>query len=375
MDGDRSAMSRSGRSGLSAEMRFLAAAAAAVIAATLVFVPRADAAISRSAGWPTSWVNPASGAPGGSVTVNTNFGAYSLGCSNADRSHDYTWYLPSGYKAHLGLDIRASYAYAVAGGKVIYSGQDRWGAKNGYVVLVQHATADGTRFVVTYGHLTNPVANGTSVRAGQRLGTTMNPGGGRHLHLGLRAGTGTAEQPTIGDARSSGTTCSLAKNTTGMVNAITWLKDRQRAGGTIRLQSLANSRFVTAEIRYTGASYGMLRAGATTASGWERFRIEGDCRAVAGCAIRSLANSRFVTAEINYTGASYGMLRANATVASGWERFRMQGDCASACSIRSLANNRFVTAEIRYTGASYGMLRAGATVVRAWERFRARPTP
>ena len=372
MGDDKRAISTSRTLGRCVEPRLLATAAV-VIAAMVALVPRADAALSRSADWPTSWVNPA-GAPGRNVTVNANFGAYSLGCSNAKGPDNFRWYLPKPhYDAHLGLDIQANDAYAVAGGKVIYSGQ-RWGAANGYVVLVQHATADGTRFVVTYGHLTAPVANGTSVRAGQRLGTTMNPGRGRHLHLGLRAGTGTAEQPTIRDARSSGTTCSLDKNTTGMVDAIVWLKDRQRAGGTIKVQSLANKRFVTAEIRYTGASYGMLRANATIASGWERFRIEGDCRAPAGCAIRSLVNDRFVTAEIRYTGASYGMLRANATIASGWERFRIYGDCASACSIRSVANNRFVTAEIGYTGASYGMLRAGATAVRAWESFQARPT-
>ena len=361
--------------------------AAAVLMATMaVFVPRADAAARRSANWPAGWVNPTSGQPGGTVKVNANFGAYSLGCSNADRSNDYTYYLPSTpkdphYEAHLGLDIALDGdAYAVAPGKVIDSSQ-RWGPSNGYVVLVQHATADGTRFVVTYGHLTNPVANGTSVRAGQRLGTTMNPGRGRHLHLGLRAGADTTNMrpdrypPVIGNARTSGSTCSLAKNTQGMRDAIRYLWDRQRVGGIINLQSLANNRFVTAEIRYTGASYGMLRAGATVASGWERFRTQGDCKAAAGCAIRAMANNRFVTTEINYTGASYGMLRANATVASGWERYRIEGDCASACSIRSLANNRFVTAELRYTGASYGMLRAGATAASAWERFRTRPTP
>lgn len=339
----------------------------------------AAAATTRTAAWPAGWTNPLTGKPGGTLNVTTNFGAYSLGCANADRTHWYTYYLDSGYKAHLGLDIAQAAGQpvrAIGAGRIMYSGQ-KWGTGNGHVVLVQHRTADGTSFVVTYGHLASPVTSGTVV-AGQQVGVIASGlAGGDHLHLGLRPGTGTTEQPTILDARVSGTTCGLSGNTAGMVDPINYLTPRQSPGGTLSIQSLANASYVRPENAYTGTGYGMLRAASTGVSALERFRLVGDCRATSGCAILSLANGRYVSTELGYSGAWHGLLRARATSApvSGWERFRITGDCASNCAVQSVANARFVSAELNYTGSGAAMLRARATTapIGGWEQFRMRP--
>jgi hypothetical protein len=89
------------------------------------------------------------------------------------------------------------------------------------------------------------------------------------------------------------------------------------------IQSLANNQYVSAELNYSGGDYGMLRARASTASGWERFLLVGDCASSSGCAIQSLANNQYVSAELNYSGGDYGMLRARSSTASGWEWFRI----------------------------------------------------
>ena len=112
----------------------------------------ATAATIRTAGWPGHWANPITGEGGGSVPVTTNFGAFSLGCSNADRSNDYTYYLTSGYSAHLALDIargEGQAVYSIGPGTVIYSGR-KWGDSNRDVVLVEHTSPSGT-FVATSG--------------------------------------------------------------------------------------------------------------------------------------------------------------------------------------------------------------------------------
>lgn len=92
----------------------------------------ASADTTRTATWPTSWRNPLAASAGGTVTVNANFGAFSLGCTNADRTHTYTYYLPrtTSYSAHLGLDLKAAAGapvYAVSSGKVVYAGNGLWG--------------------------------------------------------------------------------------------------------------------------------------------------------------------------------------------------------------------------------------------------------
>ncbi|WP_433428520.1 fascin domain-containing protein [Nonomuraea sp. CA-141351] len=135
-----------------------------------------------------------------------------------------------------------------------------------------------------------------------------------------------------------------------------------------------NNMFVSAELNQTGTLYGMLRARATSVGPWERFRIcESD--GLAGSTtwtIQSLANGKYVSAELNYEGHYSGLLRARADSPGPWEKFRFSGDpfTLRQSSMVSLGNGRYVTTEVNETGSSYAMLRARASSVGAWERYR-----
>ncbi|MBV9713201.1 MAG: hypothetical protein JO011_20045 [Ktedonobacteraceae bacterium] len=96
--------------------------------------------------------------------------------------------------------------------------------------------------------------------------------------------------------------------------------------------------------------------------------------------IFSLANSKYVAAELGYTGGNYAMLRAcTASNSIGpWEQFflyTLNGcnpvttNCQSL--ILSAANNKLVSAELGYTGGNYAMLRARTDPNKAgpWEQF------
>lgn len=163
-----------------------------------------------------------------------------------------------------------------------------------------------------------------------------------------------------------------------MVEPIGYLVPRRPAGANIALLNIRNGRFVAAEIGFSGAWYGMLRAQRTTAplGGWERFRLDGDCRPASGCGIWSYVAGRYVSAELNYSAPNTGMLRARSLTSGSpsWERFRFEGDCASDCAIRSVWSGLYVAAELNYTGNAYGMLRAARTTAPfvGWERFQIR---
>jgi hypothetical protein len=134
----------------------------------------------------------------------------------------------------------------------------------------------------------------------------------------------------------------------------------------LTITSLANDRYVSAEIGWSGSGYGLLRARATEAREWELFQV---CFNGTNSTIRSMANGRYVSAEIGWSGSDYGLLRARATEAREWERFSF-GSCGSDCTtIRSTANDRLVSAEIGWSGSGYGLLRARATAVGGWEQF------
>jgi hypothetical protein len=83
-------------------------------------------------------------------------------------------------------------------------------------------------------------------------------------------------------------------------------------GGQIALRSQANGAWVTAEMQYTGSSYGMLRARAARINAWERYTFESldGAFATQPVVLISTANGREVSAELGYTGADNGMLRA-----------------------------------------------------------------
>jgi hypothetical protein len=128
------------------------------------------------------------------------------------------------------------------------------------------------------------------------------------------------------------------------------------------IYSEANHRYVSAELGYTGADYGMLRARASSVGPWERFEICYSSVALTHFSFRSLANGRWVSAELGYTGSRYAMLRARATSIGPWEKF-------FANEIQSEANGRWTSAELGYTGATYGMLRARAGSIGPWENW------
>lgn len=128
-------------------------------------------------------------------------------------------------------------------------------------------------------------------------------------------------------------------------------------------------KFVTAEISLGGDDKGLLRARTDPdrLGPWERFRLV----CVQGpdvYAIRSLANNKYVTAEISSTGSRQGLLRARADAIGSWELFRI-GYGNAGTPIYSLAANRYVTAEVNWTGTSQGTLRARVTAVNDWEWF------
>lgn len=140
------------------------------------------------------------------------------------------------------------------------------------------------------------------------------------------------------------------------------------------LKSAANSKYVSAELDYTGSNYAMLRARATAIGGWEKFKFIGDCALTTGCLIKSTANSRYVAAELNYTGSNQYMLRARTSGSPGsWERFWIkQCDTSAGCLIKSVAAGKYTAAELDFTGSRYGMLRARTNPadIGARERFR-----
>jgi hypothetical protein len=132
---------------------------------------------------------------------------------------------------------------------------------------------------------------------------------------------------------------------------------------------IGGERYVAAELSWTGDRYGQLRARtpANNVGPWEVFRLV----CVDGpdvYAIKSVANGRFVSAEISWTGNRYGLLRARATTIGPWERFRIPNS-GQIKTMFSLANNRYVSAELSWTGDSYASLRARATAAGTWEHF------
>lgn len=130
------------------------------------------------------------------------------------------------------------------------------------------------------------------------------------------------------------------------------------------LKSDANGKYVSAELGYTGPGHGELRARANSVGRWERFEFcWGTNQTAFNLSIRSLANGKWVSAELNYGGALNGMLRARADSIGPWETFYAPN------GIQSRANWKWVSAELQYTGIREGMLRARANGYGPWERF------
>jgi hypothetical protein len=135
---------------------------------------------------------------------------------------------------------------------------------------------------------------------------------------------------------------------------------------------LADNHYVTAELGYTGALYGMLRSRASNPGPWENFKIcyryEGANKVVY---LLNERNRRYVSAEVTYQGIDYGMLRARATAVNSYEKFTIArwGPNPNMYTIQSQRNHRYVSVELGYGGLRHAMLRARATSIGPWEKF------
>jgi hypothetical protein len=89
------------------------------------------------------------------------------------------------------------------------------------------------------------------------------------------------------------------------------------------IYSRAAGKYVSAEAGWSGDAYGTLRARANTIGPWERYDIcfysyYGNGGTMS---IYSHATGRYVSAELGWSGARYGTLRARTQFAQSWERF------------------------------------------------------
>ncbi len=160
---------------------------------TLAFTVESGGNVNRPARWKATRNPPVAG----ELKVNTDYGAFSRGCANADESQVYTYYLEDPSVAeHLGLDLKAplgTAVYPIAPGKVLHSGPlASWGLKWKDVVLVEHWTTSGETFTAVYGHLDADAkwSAGASVTITDRLGTTatLAAPSAPHLHFGIARG-------------------------------------------------------------------------------------------------------------------------------------------------------------------------------------------
>jgi len=130
------------------------------------------------------------------------------------------------------------------------------------------------------------------------------------------------------------------------------------------LRSDANNKYVSVELGYGGGSNAMLRARASSVGPWERFEFCWGVQNNPGyLAIRSIANGKWVAAELGRTGNDYGMLRARSTSIGPWETF------SGLTGLRNTTNWKWVTAELGQTGSRDAMLRARANSYGPWEHF------
>ena len=117
-------------------------------------VVRGSGAGAANVTFPSSWTNPV-----GSATFE-DWGFDS--CTPP--------YVPG--KAHLGADSQGTVpnqqAVAIASGTVVRVVGSNWGP--GGAAGIVHAAADGTQFLMVYGHLNLQVAVGTTVAAGSPVG-------------------------------------------------------------------------------------------------------------------------------------------------------------------------------------------------------------
>lgn len=202
-----------------------------LILALLVVPASAQRAEAHSATqtFPAGWQDPTGGSS--SFVLTTEYGAFDLGCDNADSSHYHGYYLASGKTAHLASDIDGELddpIYPIADGVVRYSGE-LWGPTQQDVVLVEHWTTDNETFIATYAHLNSEVAVGDPVTPANSIGTLAPYGGAEHLHFGVVPGSAVVAASTVEAAIANSEDCSIAGIEAGTVDPLTWLQGRQPA--------------------------------------------------------------------------------------------------------------------------------------------------
>jgi murein DD-endopeptidase MepM/ murein hydrolase activator NlpD len=237
------------------------AAAAGLIILTVCSAV-ATGAVTRSAAWPSAWQSPLGTA---SVTVTTNYGAYDRGCTNANTTHTYTYYLESGRTEHLGLDLAApsgAKVYAVTDGRVMHAGE-LWGSASKGVVFVEHMATNGNRFTAAYGHIAigkSPLTGATwragdVVRRGNVIGTVVLAGTGYHLHFGIEGGAVTYVDPTV----ENGGTGACARQAKGTTDPIPYLAARSPAALSGSIVGWRNSNGTVTSWRVHTVSGSLMR--------------------------------------------------------------------------------------------------------------------
>jgi murein DD-endopeptidase MepM/ murein hydrolase activator NlpD len=182
--------------------------------------------------WPGAWANPTQS--GSTFVVNTYWGALSLGCKNANKTNRATYYLDSGTKAHTGIDMArgdGQVVVAIADGTVVENGQP-WGAANRNVVVIEHTTSTGEKFLAVYGHLYSDVVPKGSIARGARVGRVQTAGTGAHLHFGIKPGAWTGSTPAGSSSSAVDANGNCTLNTLGTADPLSYLPSRTPSGST-----------------------------------------------------------------------------------------------------------------------------------------------
>jgi hypothetical protein len=139
----------------------------------------------------------------------------------------------------------------------------------------------------------------------------------------------------------------------------------------VSFQSIANGKYVTAELGKVGTHYGMLRARATSVGPWELFKL---CYHTDGgwFHIESWENKLFVRVHDFAEGRYQWMLTASASSLSGAATFYRDTGSVGWSAFRYSATFKWVSTELSpqtYPPDELGMLRARANAIGPWEQF------
>ncbi|MGW0390289.1 endonuclease/exonuclease/phosphatase family protein [Streptomyces sp. NPDC003042] len=155
------------------------------------------------------------------------------------------------------------------------------------------------------------------------------------------------------------------------------------AGQKFAIKSLANNKWVSAEINDSGSQEGKLRARSDSHAGsWEQFTLHtmrrtGEEYGLTGT-LRSEANGLYVSAETEEAPPRTGMLRAGSADPIGLrQRFTLVPLGGDIYALMDDVVKKFVSARIDFPKESpdYGLLRSSATSIEQWEKFEIKLIP